>query len=186
MIELAMAAGTLDDALALVGSQIAVLDAADPVNAPMIRHHLEAYEWDFPPGADEAAARASGYAAVCAPAAMFMTFAMPVYWAPDGPPISPLTLAPLAFGRVPAPGSTMLATGTSVEFHEPMYVGDRLRAIWRLVGVTPKQLSIGDGVFLDFEITYRKQDGPLQDGPVVAIERTSVFRYDPAPSAAPA
>lgn len=158
-----MAAGTLADARALVGQQIAVLEGADPVNAPMIRHHLEAYEWDWPP------------AAACAPSAMFMTFGMPAYWAPGDPPIAPLTLAPLAFGRVPAPGSAMLATGTSVEFGAPMYLGDRLRATWILTGVTPKRLAIGDGVFLDFEITYRKQDES-----VVAIERTSVFRYDPA------
>jgi acyl dehydratase len=175
MIELAMAKGTLEDAEALLGSEIAVLDGADPVNAPMIRHHLEAYEWDFPPAADEEAARSAGYRTVCAPSAMFMTFGMPAYWAPGCPPIAPLTVAPLAFGQVPAPGSAMLATGTSVEFHEPMYVGDRLRATWRLTGVTPKRLSIGDGVFLDFEITYRKQDGS-----VVAIERTSAFRYEPA------
>lgn len=175
MIELTMVPGTLQDAEALVGTEIAVLDGADPVNAPMIRHHLEVYEWDFPPATDEAAARATGYLTVCAPSAMFMTFGMPAYWTPAGPPIGPLTLAPLPFGQVPAPGSAMLATGTSVEFHEPMYAGDRLQATWRLTGVTPKRLSIGDGVFLDFEITYRKQDGS-----VVAIEQTSAFRYDPA------
>jgi acyl dehydratase len=175
VIELAMAPGTLADARALVGSEIAVLEGADPVSEPMIRHHLEAYEWDFPPAADQAAARAAGYRGICAPAAMFMTFGMPAYWVPGGPPIRPLALAPLAFGLVPAPGRAMLATGTSVEFREPLYVGDRLRATWRLMSVTPKRLSIGDGVFLDFEITYRKQDES-----VVAIERTSAFRYDPA------
>jgi len=180
MIELTMAKGSLADAEALVGAEIAVLDGADPVNAPMIRHHLEAYEWDFPPAADDAAARAAGYRTVCAPSAMFMTFGMPAYWTPGGQPIAPLALAPFAFGQVPAPGSAMLATGTSVEFHDPMYVGDRLRATWRLVGVTPKRLSIGEGVFLDFEITYRKQDGS-----VVAVERTSAFRYDPAETVTP-
>lgn len=101
MIELTMVPGTLQDAEALVGTEIAVLDGADPVNAPMIRHHLEVYEWDFPPATDEAAARATGYLTVCAPSAMFMTFGMPAYWTPAGPPIGPLTLAPLPFGQVP-------------------------------------------------------------------------------------
>ena len=174
-----MAPGTLADARALVGTTIAVLEGADPVDPAMIRHHLEAFEWDYGPAADENAARAAGYRTRLAPAAMYMTFGMPSYWAPGAPTIAPLTLAPLAFGRVPAPGSAMLATGTSVEFHEPMYVGDRLTATWVLAAVTPKRLAIGDGVFLDFEITYRNQDGAA-----VAVERTSTFRYDPAPGAA--
>jgi hypothetical protein len=171
-MKLAMAQGSLQDAQALVGTEIARLSGADPVNAPMIRHQLEAYEWDYPPaGSAEQAARA--------PRSMYMTFGMPAYWSAGAAPIADLTLAPLAFGVVPAPGSAMMATATSVEFHEPMYDGDRISSVWRLVGVVPKTLGIGSGEFLNFEITYEKADGA-----VVAIEHTSVFRYDPAESAA--
>jgi hypothetical protein len=53
-----------------------------------------------------------------------------------------------------------------------------LSSVWRLAAVTRKRLSIGDGAFLDFEITYRNQRGDL-----VAVEHTSAFRYDPAPRA---
>jgi 3-methylfumaryl-CoA hydratase len=173
-MKLAMARGSLEDAQALIGTEIARLAGADPVNAAMIRHQVEAFEWAFPPGT---AAGQSGHPALRAPSSMYMTFGMPAYWSAGAPPIADLTLAPLAFGTVPAPGSAMMATATSVEFHEPMYEGDRISSVWRLTGVTPKTLGIGTGAFLNFEITYEKSDGTL-----VAVERTSVFRYDPANS----
>ncbi|HVW43953.1 MAG TPA: MaoC family dehydratase N-terminal domain-containing protein [Amycolatopsis sp.] len=178
MTAFAMAHGTWEDAERLVGTVIAELSGADAVNDAMVRHQLEALEWDSPVFTDDDAARAAGYDGRIAPFSMYLTFGMPAYWKPGMPSLPPNSLAPFAFGAVPAPGSAMLATQTSVEFHDPMRPGDRLSATWRLTGVTRKRLSLGDGGFLDFEVAYRNQDGAL-----VALERTSVFRYDPEPGA---
>lgn len=169
-----LARGSWAEAEALVGTVIAEQVGADPVNAPMVRQYLESLEWDSPVWNDEAAARDAGHPGPVAPFAMYMTFGMPAYWAPGDPPLPDHSVAPFPFGRVPAPGSTMLATSTDVEFHEPMRVGDRLHTTWRLTAVTRKRLQLGDGAFLDFEATHRNQDGRI-----VAVERTSVFRYDP-------
>jgi hypothetical protein len=170
-----MAQGSWEDAERLVGTVIAEITGADEVNDPMIRHQLEALEWDRPLSTDDEAARAAGSPGRTAPASMYMTFGMGPYWVPGAPPMAANVLAPLAFGRVPGPASAMLATGTDVEFGVPMCPGDRLTSTWRLLAVTRKRLRIGDGAFLDFEITYRNQRGET-----VAVERTSAFRYDPA------
>lgn len=178
MTELAMAQGTWEDAERLVGTVIAELSGADAVNDAMIRHQLEALEWDSPVFVDDESARRNGFGRRVAPFSMYMTFGMPAYWGPGRPGLRRNALAPFPFGAVPCPGSAMLATETSVEFHTPMSPGDQLSSVWRLAAVTRKQLSIGDGAFLDFEITYRNQRGDL-----VAVEHTSAFRYDPAPRA---
>jgi hypothetical protein len=161
--------GTWADAEALVGTVIAESVGADPVNAPMVRHYLESLEWD-----SRAWNRPVREERQAAPFATYMTFGMPAYWSPGDPHLPDQSLAPFPFGRVPAPGSAMLATRTDVEFHERMHAGDRLVVVWKLVGVTRKRLALGDGAFLDFEATYRTQDGTL-----VAVERTSAFRYEP-------
>ncbi len=170
-----MTAGTWEDAEALVGTVIAELAGADPVNDVMVRHHLEAFEWDAPHFQDDAAARRAGLPGRIAPCSMYMTFGMPAYWRSGDAALQPGAVAPFAFGSVPAPGTAMMATGTSVDFGVPMRPGDRLSAQWRLAALTRKTLKVGDGAFLDFEVTYRNQDGD-----VVAVERTSVFRYEPA------
>lgn len=173
-----MAEGTWEDAEALVGGVLAELVGADPVNDVMVRHQLEALEWDEPLFRDDEAARAAGLGGRIAPFSMYMTFGMPAYWRAGDQPLRPDLVAPFAFGRVPAPGSAMMATGTSVDFGVPMRPGDRLSSVWRLTGVTRKSLKVGDGAFLEFEVTYRNQDADI-----VALERTSVFRYEPAVAA---
>lgn len=169
-----MAYGTWADVESLVGTIVAELDGADPVNTPMIRHQLEAFEWDAPEYLDDEFARASGLPGSIAPGAMYLTFALPAYWSPGDPPIAPNTLAPLAFRSVPCPGSAMIATEVSIVFHEPMRPGDRIHSTWILESLTRKTLSIGDGAFLGFEISYRNLQGDL-----IAVEHTSVFRYEP-------
>lgn len=162
MSGLAMAEGTWDDAYATVGTVIAVLEGADVVNPAMVRHQLEALEWDSDPSD--------------VPGSMYMTFGMPAWWSSGSPSLARDAIAPFAFGLVPCPGSAMLATETSVEFGERMQWGDRLTSTWTLVKLTRKRLSLGDGAFLDFEIDYRNQRAEL-----VVRERTSVFRYEPEP-----
>lgn len=167
MIELGMSYGTWADAENAVGTVVAEIEGADTVERSMVRHYLESLEWDDPGFLD-----ADG---VIAPASMYLTFGMAPYWSPGDPPLRENSLAPLAFGRVPCPGSAMLATEISTEFFEPMREGDRLRSEWVLAKLTRKTLALGDGAFLEFEVTYRNQREQ-----VVAVERTTAFRYEPA------
>ena len=175
MTELGMAYGTWADAERLVGTVVAELDGADPVTTPMIRHQLEVLEWDAPEYLDDEYARSVGLPGSMAPGSMYLTFALPAYWVPGDPPIAPNTLSPLAFRVVPCPGTAMIATEVSIAFHEPMRPGDRIHSTWVLASLSRKTLSIGDGAFLGFEITYTNQVGE-----VVAVEQNSVFRYEPA------
>ena len=161
MTGLGMANGTWEDAEQLVGTVIAEHIGADAVNTPMIRHYLEAFEWDGP-GLEGA------------PASMYITFGMPAYWQPGDSTLPENTLAPLAFRLVPCPGSAMIGTEVSVRFHAPIQVGDILRSTWMLTKLVRKRLKIGDGAFLDFEVRYVNQRDEL-----VALESTTVFRYDP-------
>lgn len=169
-----MAMGSWEDAERMVGQVIAVITGADEVNDPMIRHQLEVLEWDRPECTDDSSAQSAGYPGRVAPFSMYMTFGMAPYWEPTQPPMEGNVLAPMAFGKVPGPASSMMATGTEVEFHSPMRPGDRLTSTWVLAAVTRKTLKVGDGAFLDFQVTYRNQRDE-----VVAIEKTSAFRYDP-------
>lgn len=158
----------------LVGREIAHHVGADPVNRPMVRHVLEALEWDCPIYRDDLAAENAGWPGVVAPWSTYITFGMPAYWQPGGPPIRHPTMAPLPYTKLPAPGSAMIATSCEVEFHSPMRPGDVISSRWTLTDVVRKHLSLGDGAFMTFEAKYHKQDGSL-----VAIDRTTVFRYEP-------
>ncbi|GAB5018524.1 hypothetical protein JHV675_15070 [Mycobacterium avium subsp. hominissuis] len=171
---MALRYGPWEAAEALVGKVIAEQQGADPVNSAMVRHLLESLEWDFAPALDAAAARSVGYAGAVAPRSSYLTFAMPAYWQPGDEPLQEGTIAPFPFGEVPCPGSGIMATGTSVEFHAPLLHGDVVQSIWVLKSLVRKTLTIGDGAFLEFEITYRNQRGA-----VIAVESTTVFRYQP-------
>jgi acyl dehydratase len=57
-------------------------------------------------------------------------------------------------------------------------VGDLLRSQWRLLSVTEKATSVGDGAFLLFESIVHNQRDEL-----VAQERTTTLRYEPRPGA---
>lgn len=177
MIDLHLTPGTWEDAEAMVGQEFAHQTGVDPVNRAMIRRQLEALEWDCPLFYDDDVAQDAGWPGMVAPYSMYMTFAMPAYWEPGGPAIDHPVIPPFPYGAVPAPGTSMMATDTAVEFHAPMRPGDLISSTWKLTDVTRKTTRVGDGAFMTFEVTYRNQDGDT-----VAVDRTTVFRYDPGPT----
>lgn len=65
-----------------------------------------------------------------------------------------------------------------VEHFAPLHLGDVVHSEYKITAVTPKRTRVGDGEFIDFEVTFTNQHGTL-----LAIERTAVFRYQPNPSA---
>ena len=176
--------GTWEDAHSWLGKELSRFTGADPVGFGDMRRRLEVLAWDCPLHYDEEVARQYGYATVVAPTAMLMTWAMPPYWAPGDPRPgldSPVKLPPYPGVRIPAPGDSMFATYSETEYHEPVYPGDRITGSSKLVEITRKRLSVGDGAFFTIETTYTKQTGE-----VVGVERLTLFRYTSEGGDAPA
>jgi 3-methylfumaryl-CoA hydratase len=172
-----LVSGTWEMAQALVDTQVGSFIAADAVEKGAIRHLLEVHEWDYPPGYDIAAAKACGCRELVAPSSTYLTWALPPYWAPGDPPIRDRVIPPLPFRTVPGEGTMMVATDIAVTFLQPIYVGDSINSTYWLRAVVPKSTHVGEGAFLTFEATFSNQDDQ-----VVAVERTTTFRYTPCSS----
>jgi acyl dehydratase len=147
----------------------------DEVSRNDIRRKLEAFCFDCPLHYDDAVAQAHGYRGVVAPVSMTPLWAMPAYWSPGEPvafvpgarenPGGIRTDLPIVYPRG-------VNTGTEWEFFEPLYPGDRLEGIWRLVEIKPRETKLGDGVFLIVETSIYKRSSEL-----VAKNRNTNYRY---------
>ena len=167
-----------DEAEAKVGKKIGTFEGPDAVTLSDIRRRLQVLEWDCPLHYDEEVAREHGYAGVVAPAAMHMTVTLPSYWEPGKPrnqdlshrfmPTLPMVVA------APGEGDGMIDTECEVEYFEPIYPGDKIKATSKITSVTRKKTKVGDGAFIVIESDYTKQTGEL-----VATDRLTLFRYTP-------
>lgn len=170
-----LAQGTWADAEALVGSVIARYEGADAVSVGDIRRQLEVLGWDCELHQDDDAARAHGYDGMVSPVSMTRVWAMPAYWQPGQARVEDEVLTtPLAAASVPGEGDVMIATGIRMQYEAPMYPGDRIFATAVLRSVTRKTTRVGPGAFIVVETTYANQDEQ-----VVAIETTTLLRYQP-------
>jgi 3-methylfumaryl-CoA hydratase len=169
-----MNSAALDETRAWIGRE-QVHDGADEVTRSDIRRKLEVYGFDCPLHTDDATARAHGYRTTPAPGAMIPLWAMPPYWAPGDPPL-------FGPGRtekdgspsfaIPTPYPNAVNAASEVEYFEPVYPGDRLCAVSKLVDVKPRETRLGEGVFLTTETTIAKKTGEQ-----VSVRRNSTFRY---------
>ncbi|MFC0531188.1 FAS1-like dehydratase domain-containing protein [Phytohabitans kaempferiae] len=160
------------------GEVVAKTVGAEEISYSAVRRYVEAHEMEWPLYSDADAARAHGHDTVIAPWSMLLTAAMPAYWAPGEEPLKPGTLPPFMWTKLDLPGSEMVTTSVDLEFLEPLRIGDRIETTYRIVRETPKTTRVGEGVYVDFELEFRRQDGT-----VVAVERTSIYSYTPsAPS----
>jgi acyl dehydratase len=148
---------------------------AEEISASSIRRYVEAHEMLWPLYSDPEAARARGHDSVIAPPSMLLTAAMPAYWEPGDAPLQPGVLPPFMWSELDLPGTEMVTASVDLEFVAPLRIGDRITTTYRIVRTTPKTTKVGDGFFIDFELEFARQDGT-----VVAIERTSIYRYTPA------
>jgi hypothetical protein len=168
-----LAPGTWEQAEAMVGETIAVLEGADPVSAADIRRKLEVIGFDCPLHTDRDCARRLGHADVISPASMVRVWAMPSYWRPGTPRITTEMMStPIPATAVPGEGDTMIATGVRTEHFASLYPGDRVTATAVLKSVTRKTTRVGPGAFIVVETTYRNQDGV-----VVSVETVTLLRY---------
>ena len=168
-----LAQGTWEEAEALVGTTIAVLDGADPVSLADIRRKLEVLGFDCPLHYDEDCARRHGHDTVISPVSMVRVWAMPSYWRPGEERIASEEMTtPIPAAAVPGEGDTMIATGVRMEHRTPLHPGDRVSATAVLKSVTRKTTRVGPGAFLVVETTYRNQRDE-----VVSVETATLLRY---------
>jgi acyl dehydratase len=167
-----------EDAQERVGQQLGLFSGADEVAVSDFRRQLEVFAWDCPLHYDAEIARQHGYRTVVAPVSMHMSLALPPYWRPGAPrPESVEDVHPLDIPIVtnaPGEGDVMVDTELAVDYHAPVYPGDRISAVSTLESVKPKTTRVGVGAFFVVESSYRNQDGEL-----VARDRLTLYRYTP-------
>ena len=161
--------GTYEEALTWVGRESTVLFSPMPVNECRIKTFVALLQdgnrsyWD--PRAYE-----SVWSGHPAPPGMLLTWLMPLCWHPDGAE----KLLPL-LTRVPLPGRTLINVETDTEFHRPVFIGDRLNRVERILGVSEeKRTRLGVGHFVSSVAHYRDQAGVE-----VATESMQMLRYEP-------
>ena len=167
----ALAFGSYQDALKMVGVRTEPRYAGTAVSADRIQHFAAlvgdenpAY-WD-----DDFAARVWG--GLLAPPALLMGLLVPPPWLPPGQPRA----ASIAL-RVPLPGNTFINASNEAEFPAPIREGDRLSVVEEVVSVSPeKTTKLGAGHFVETCELYRRDDGA-----VVATSRNTLFRFTPVP-----
>lgn len=167
--------GTWEETRSYLNREFPSVAGADAVERGAIRRRLEVLEWDCPLHLDDDAARALGYDGIIAPATMVETFAIPPYWQPGDPsaqPGDPAALPPLVLREIPAPGRSMVATGMETEYLQPLYVGDTVHSVSKLVDVVMKRTRLGDGAFLTVETVFFNQRDER-----IAVGRMTVFRF---------
>jgi acyl dehydratase len=154
----------------------------DEVSRNDIRRKLEVYCFACPLYFDDQVAQAHGYRATPAPVVMTGLWNMPAHWVPGQPsPFDPNDPEARLHGvpeevAVPMPFARNVQAASEAEYFEPLYPGDRLHGIRKLVEITPKQTRLGNGAFFTFEGRHWKQTGEL-----VSVSRSTGYRYDPDP-----
>ncbi|MCV7074299.1 MaoC family dehydratase N-terminal domain-containing protein, partial [Mycobacterium rufum] len=156
---------------------------ADSVTQNDIRRKLEVFTFSCPLHDDEAAAKAHGYLGVVAPVTMTPLWGLPPYWAP-GQPSPYLVDGQEMTGNITdtlaLPFSRSVNVSSEWQYHTPLYLGDRLQGTTTIISVEQKRTRVGTGVFLQYESEYVKVSGEL-----VALNRNTVFNYDPDDASRP-
>jgi acyl dehydratase len=172
---------TLEETSKWLGRELPT-HGVDEVSRTDIRRKLEVYCFDCPLYYDDRVAQAHGYRATPAPVVMTPLWAMPAHWAPGQPaPFDPNDPDYRLHGvpeevAVPMPFARNVQAGSEAEYFEPLYPGDRLHGVRKLVEITPKQTRLGNGAFFTFESRHWKQTDEL-----VCVTRSTGYRYDPSP-----
>lgn len=149
----------------------------DPVNAPMIRHMVEALGDTNPIYVDEEAATTAGHPGIVAPPTMLQTWSMAGLGRAGTP-------ADGAWGRAlqllnDAGFSSTVAVNCEQEYVRYLTVGDRVTVTGVLESVSEqKQTGLGVGHFVTSRDEYRDQDGEL-----VGTHRFRVLKFAPRPAA---
>lgn len=167
--------GTWQDAQAWLDKELSRMTGCEHVNLAGIRRKLEVLSFDSPLYRDEQTAREHGYRTIPSPVSMTATWSLPAYWQEGEPPLGTrVVMPPFPLVKIAAPGTAVMGTDVESEYFEPVYVGDRITCVNRLIAIVHKTTRLGVGAFMTVESTYTKQTGE-----VVCIERFTSFRYTP-------
>ena len=158
--------------------------APDPVNLPMIRHWVDAFDDRNPVYLDADAAARAGFGDVVAPPAMLQTWTMPrpriegIRERGGSPgeidPDTPVAVLAAAGFR------GTLATNSELEFDRYLHVGEELTSAAALESVSQlKGTGLGVGYFVTWVNTYRTTAGEA-----VGRQRFRILKFDPSRSAA--
>jgi len=154
--------------------------APDPVNMPMIRHWIDAFDDRNPVYEDEGVAAKTRFKGVIAPPAMMQTWTMPrpiiKGIGERGGAAQPLDPnGPLnVLDRVGFTG--ILATNSELEFDRPLRHGENLQSDVILHSVSPrKKTGLGQGYFVSWVQTY-----VTDKGDTVGRQKFTVLKFDPS------
>jgi uncharacterized protein len=161
--------GTYQDALKMVGARTQPRVAGTVVSGARIQH-FAALVRDSNPAYWDHDFATKVWGGLVGPPALLMGWVIPQPWAPDG--IRPE--AGIAI-RVPLPGRTFVNASNEAEFLIPVVEGDRLSIVEEVVSVSPQKTSkLGVGHFIQTLDTFQRDDGA-----VVALNRNTLFRFNP-------
>ena len=154
--------------------------APDPVNQPMIRHWVAAFDDDNPVYTDVEAAAGSRFGGIVAPPLMLQTWTMPTPQIhgiaerggspveSDGP--TPLTV----FDEAGFVGT--LASNSEFEFERYLHLGETISSTTVIESISDeKKTRLGPGHFVTWFTTYL--DGA---GEVVGCQRFRILKFKPA------
>ncbi len=153
--------------------------APDPVNRPMIRHWVDAFDDRNPVYLDDEVAAATRFGGIVAPPAMLQTWTMA---RPRIEGIAERGGAAMAISAESALGAladagyiATLATNSELEFVRYLRLGDLLASSAVLDSISErKTTSLGSGYFVTWVTTYVDAEGD-----VVGRQRFRVFRFAP-------
>jgi acyl dehydratase len=158
--------------------------APDPVNVPMIRHWVDAFDDHNPVYLDEQRAARSRFGGIVAPPTMLQT------WTMERPRLEGIAERGGSAGEID-PGSPIrilaesgypgtLATDSELEFERYLRPGDVLEASTLLGSISErKATSLGQGYFVTWVTTYA--DGR---GEVVGRQRFRIVKFAPGSAGA--
>jgi len=153
--------------------------APDPVNVPMIRHWVDAFDDQNPIYLDDDAAAAAGFGSLVAPPAMMQT------WTFSRPVIKGLAERGGANAAITGRSAITLldeagftgtrATNSELEFERYLKPGDILHADTVVEAISgEKQTGLGPGHFLTWITTYRDQNDEI-----VGTQRFRILKFKP-------
>lgn len=170
---------------ALVGQPLGTTTVApDPVNLPMIRHWVAAFDDHNPVYLDEAAAADSRFGEIVAPPMMLQTWTMLTPMIDGigergGAPTPQLEANPLTL-LDDAGFVATLAANSEFEIERYLHLGERLTAANTVESVSEeKQTRLGPGHFITWVTTYRDDAGE-----VVGRQRFRILKFRPEGGAA--
>jgi uncharacterized protein len=165
--------GTYEDALKMVGVRTEPRIAGTVVSGARIQH-FAALVHDGNPAYWDVDFATRVWGGLVGPPALLMGWLIPLPWVPgDTRPPSGIMV------RVPLPGKTFVNASNEAEFLVPVLEGDRLSIVEEVVSVSPeKTTKLGIGHFVQTLDTFLRDDGTK-----VALNRNTLFRFDPAEAA---